>query len=146
MSSIGAIVVDGKIYPARTPDQRIHPVQQQSQTEQEQSMQSRPQQMHSPGSGKSVMKSDLSSRPQVSTSFVSTPSESLSQVRSTTASVTVNSPLTRINRVSPIGAITHQVSDAPETWHNSMKYFDSYYTSFKQKCFSICFIRIGLLF
>ncbi|EEB19753.1 conserved hypothetical protein [Pediculus humanus corporis] len=109
VSSIGAIVVDGKIYPARTPDQRIHPVQPQSQTEQEQSIQSRPQQMHSPGSGKSVMKSDLSSRPQVSTSFVSTPSESLSQVRSTTASVTVNSPLTRINRVSPIGAITHQV-------------------------------------
>lgn len=111
VSSIGAIVVDGRVYPSRGADQQL------------QGQQSTPQAVvptvQGSGVGKPVIKPDLNSPPQVPPSFVMPPSQYLGQVRSPTPTVTP--PLGKSNRVSPIGAITHQVSDAPETCHISMK-------------------------
>lgn len=88
-------------------------MQQQGQSGQQQTLPPQAQTAQGPGTGKPSIKTDLSSPPQVPTSFVTPPSQYFGQMRSPTPTVTP--PLGRSNRVSPIGAITHQVSDAPET-------------------------------
>ncbi|KAK6637203.1 hypothetical protein RUM44_007617 [Polyplax serrata] len=109
VSSIGSIVVDGRVYPSRTIDQSPQPAQgQQIQSGQQPSLPTQAgQTAQGPTSAKPSTKTDLSSPPQVPTSFISPPSQCLGQMRSPTPTVTP--PLGRSNRVSPIGAITHQV-------------------------------------
>ena len=114
VSSIGAIVVDGRVYPSRNADQPATPQQQGQQQQQQQNQQQQAQQIQSQQQPalKTIVKTDMSSPPQVPP-YVTPPTQYQGQMRPPTPTVTP--PLGRSNRVSPIGAITHQVSDAPET-------------------------------
>lgn len=106
MSSIGAIVVDGRVYTSRALDQAQLSTQQQSSTGSQQQQQ---QQQQPPNSaGKAVVKADVSSPSQVP-SYATPPPQYPGTARPPNPAVTP--PLGRSNRVSPIGAIPHQVSD-----------------------------------
>ncbi|KAL0273288.1 UNVERIFIED_CONTAM: hypothetical protein PYX00_005994 [Menopon gallinae] len=102
VSSIGAIVVDGRVYTSRPLDQSQPNSQQQSTAGQPQQQMQQPQN----STGKAIVKPDVSSPPQVP-SYATPPPQYPGPPRPPNPAVTP--PLGRSNRVSPIGAIPHQV-------------------------------------